>query len=126
MQQAYQEQVCNENGGYEQGMNDANTGKPMDQSFARGCEGVTRDTAQLCYRKGYNAGLAHIQAQKPSTEINVNFGNSSTKNFYCEVHAFTKTFSAWGGTELEARVKAKNNCTEHYNEMHCNEIECKH
>jgi hypothetical protein len=127
MQQAYQEQVCNDNGGYSQGMNDARQNKPMDQFFGQSCDAGSRDAAKNGYRRGYQEGLASVQTETPSTLINVNIGGSASTNkrFYCEAHAFTKTFSAWGQTELEGRVNAKNKCMESYNEMHCEDIVCR-
>jgi hypothetical protein len=128
MQQAYQDQICTDSGGYERGMNDSRAEKPMDQSFAQACDASRRDTALLGYRRGYGEGLASLQAGKPATLINVNLGtgtDGSQKKYYCEVKAFTKTFSAWGSSELEARVGAKKSCTQEYNEMHCEEAECK-
>ncbi len=123
IQKAYEEQVCNTNGGFQQGMNDARDGKPMDSSFGSGCENG-REAALQGYREGYQSGLAHLQSQRP-TEINVNFGGAPRKKYFCEIHAFTQTYSAWGATELEAREEAKKQCTKHYNPMHCEDFTCK-
>jgi hypothetical protein len=125
MQQAYQEQVCNTNGGYERGMNDARAHKPMDTYFAGSCEGPTRDAAQAGYRDGYNAGLAANQGEQPATQIIVNTGERDRRRFFCEVHAFTKTYAGWGSSEMEARAEATRHCTSEYNEMHCREAECR-
>lgn len=126
MQQAYRDQICHAEGGYERGMNDARTGEPMNQSFANACEGAGREAALKGYREGYTAGLASVQAEKPKTQINVNIGGSpgNSKKFYCEVRAFTQKFSAWGATELEAKVEAQKRCMERYHEMHCGDVSC--
>jgi hypothetical protein len=109
-------------------MNDARAGHSMNTSFAQTCEAQSRGVAIAGYRAGYNAGLASTQSSQPSTLINVNIGGGSQeprKRFYCEIQAFTKTFSAWGSTQLEAEVAAKQQCTQNYNVMHCNEISCR-
>lgn len=130
MQEAYVQQTCNENGGYTQGMNDAREGKPMSTYFGQECPTESRSAAITGYRNGYTAGLASTQTPaNTGTQINVNIGGgevASDKNFYCEAHAFTSTFAAWGATQLEARVNAKNKCMQQYHEMHCGDITCHH
>lgn len=126
MMKTYKAQVCNSNGGYQQGMNDARDGKPMDQSFSQVCDEAQRTQAINGYHKGYKDGLDSVKKTAPSTEINVNIGNNSAKRYYCEIHPFTTTISSWGSTELEARMKVKHKCMQTYNEMFCEDIACKH
>lgn len=128
MRMAYQNEVCNENGGYQRGMNDARAGNAMDQSFADGCEGESLEVARTGYRKGFNAGLASLKAEQPDTVINVNIdpeGSSSQKRVYCEVKAFTDVFSAWGATELEAKISSQKKCEARHDPMHCDVVTCR-
>ena len=133
LQQAYQNQYCNENGGFEKGMNDARSDLPMNSNFFGSCTPESQTSAQNGYRSGYAQGLAARASETPGTQINVNLGNGSVSDggsyghtYYCEIHAFTETFAAWGATELEAQVDAKAKCTRQYHEMHCGQISCRH
>src|SRR4051812_39048773 len=84
LEDAVREQVCNENGGFAQGMNDAREGKPMNQGFTRICDDKLRDQIQKSYREGFVAGIK--KEDTPKTQINVNLAsNASGKKVYCEV-----------------------------------------
>lgn len=67
------------------------------------------------------------------TLINVNIGGNQNvgpanqtnpRAYYCEVKAFTMTFSGWGPTQLEATRTAIANCTAKYHQMHCDAVSC--
>jgi hypothetical protein len=131
MQQSYQDNYCNQSAGYERGVNDAREGRPMDSSFFMSCQPGSKEAAIAGYQNGYGAGIASIPPQP--TQINVNVGGAPAwgpvggeRRAYCEIHAFTNTFSAWGPNELEAQVRAKEKCKQQYNEMHCGDIRCRH
>ena len=126
LEKDYQNKVCNETGGYERGVNDARQGLLMNQSFAQSCEPSIIVAVQAGYKKGYQDGIAMVQADKPATQINGNIGGDNSKAYHCEAKAFSETFSAWGSSELEARLAATEKCTQKFHKMHCDRIECQH
>jgi hypothetical protein len=80
------------------------------------------------YREGYAAGIEATKKPVPSTMINVNLGGGSgqsEKAYFCETHAFTKRFAAFGATEIEARESVKAKCASEYHEMHCGNATCR-
>jgi hypothetical protein len=56
------EQNCDEDHGFETGMNDAREGKPMNSGFAQICDERDAERVRRGYRAGFEAGLA---SQKP-------------------------------------------------------------
>ncbi len=126
LEEAHRQQVCNEHGGYQQGMNAARGDQPMDLSFARLCDPTSSAIALEAYKKGYTEGLASKTDRSPKINVNIGHGiKDSQKNFHCEVRAFTDTYSAWGSTRLEAEVSAKDQCKVKHHEMHCDSVSCK-
>ncbi len=122
-------QLCNESGGYEHGLNDARGGRPMNHAFTKLCDEGDRSKIEKSYRDGFMTGLQTVNNTPAKTEINVNVASNGNggevKKVYCELKPFTSTFSAWGASDLEAKINVKEKCTKQYNEMHCTDYDCK-
>ncbi|HLE00549.1 MAG TPA: hypothetical protein VJB59_09830 [Bdellovibrionota bacterium] len=129
MMESYREQMCNEEAGYQQGMNDARDDKPMNMEFAGSCDSADQNKILHAYRTGYDSGLSSVSRQKPASIININLGTTpgpEQRSYYCEVEAFASKFSAFGPTKLEATQNVQAQCTARYNEMHCSDVKCRH
>ncbi len=57
LRQAQRDALCNYDGAYKAGFNDANERKPMDNEIEEICPAETRSEAGRGYREGYEAGL---------------------------------------------------------------------
>lgn len=139
MQQAYQNETCHREVGYERGVNDGNAGRPMDSSFASGCDSSSRFEVMNGYREGYEstrrgasfeAGAGGVKVSIPGVDIRVDGGGttgtiSGKPRWVCEVNIFGRTYTGLGATKGMAQASARQSCQTRHNEMHCTDTECR-
>ncbi|MCM0606703.1 MAG: hypothetical protein KA715_11480 [Xanthomonadaceae bacterium] len=137
MMEAHKARICQKSEAYEEGFNDGRAGSQMDSSTYTTC-GADSATLKTSYQDGYKAGSAQTSTPKvgdsfpnAKTVIQIGIGNNhkdsaSNKAWFCETHAFAKTYSSYGATELEARNAAIDSCGRSTHRMHCdNEVSCR-
>jgi len=129
MMENYRAQTCNENAGYERGMNDAREDKPMNSQFAQPCGAEIQAVVMRGYRGGYSAGMSSKNPPAPANSlININIGGASSdpsnqanpRAYFCSFEVFMTKFEEFGPTDLETRQSVVNKCTAQYASMHCN------
>lgn len=116
---------CSEAGGYEQGMNDAKTGKLMSMiQFSTICDDEGAAQAQKGYRAGYEAGSNHGS----SSQMNLTFQNGKmvlVGAYECTAHYHSDDYTQEASTEAEARKHAFADCRKDHPNCDESKVTCK-
>lgn len=131
LEQAHRDQVCHRDFGYEQGVNDGRSGKPMNSSFAGACDPQTRQEVSQAYREGYESSRrgnnldddGGFRMRGGGFDIRLP-GKPNHKKWVCEVEASGHTYSGFGASRGEAAQSARDKCETDNHAMHCSKIEC--
>lgn len=132
MEEAYRQQTCRREVGFEKGTNDGQAGKPMDSSFANGCDSSSRREVMQGYREGYEAARnqASLEADDDGFRmrgggLDIRLGGKKKDNrWVCEVEAFGQTFAGFGASRGQAAQNARDKCERKHHGMHCEQMEC--
>lgn len=130
MEEQYRAQTCHREVGYEKGTNDAQEGKPMDSSFASGCDPTSRREVMQGYREGYEQASNVLSADEDGIRvkvpgIDIRMGSRDSKSWSCEVKPFGKGFRGLGASRAQASADARKLCEEEHHAMHCDKVACK-
>ena len=115
MRQAHVDRVCNYDGAYAWGMNEARDGTAMNPAFLDTCPPETQAVAKQGYREGYTAGasgttvvVAGRQAQPHGPECVRAYGKKQ-----CGYHCV----EAYG--EIACAEDPRHTCVEAYGKVRC-------
>lgn len=121
MIEAQRKQVCNYDGAYKQGMNDARENQPMNTSISSYCDATETEVTERGYREGYTAGVGN----RP-TQIFVNVSGRKSGSHgpgsSC-LERYGKKTCGYGCVDAYGEVRCArisgNACMEAYGAIHC-------
>lgn len=126
MKENYRERVCNYDGAYEEGTNDAQNGEEMRGSYvANQCH----DKVKADVRKGYRDGYTNSKASRPHnmvvTRKNKNGRGSGPRSAYTRmcIDSFGKKVCGYGCIESYGKAKCArhpgNHCMDEFGKIVC-------
>ena len=153
MMKQHRETVCQGSYAYESGLNDGRVEKPASSSrFVQTCGPVQGEPLANRYMQGYKDGLNQSyrdkelearQSDDGGSGVSLDMGGSrlrvdyppfgrqrktamrNKKKYFCEVKVFTRRYSAYGQTQVEARERLLERCSaEEKSDFFCKKADC--